>query len=272
MSTHLHLAPIARLIAWRGASVANVLCGIEAWVPLRAAERWALASGELIAISHHTERRFKAANPEFAAAHVSVVHPGLPPSFGSPAVAPNPRPMALIVGRMAKEEAYKGHDLLIDIWPHVLSRHPNAELCMVGDGTDRLRLEDKAAQAGLIGPVTFTGRVDDRTLDRLYRQCTFFVMPSRDEGFGLVFVEAMRAGKACIGGHGAAAEIIQHGTTGFVVDPRNGDDVAAAVLRLLDEPGTCRAMGAAGRARYLSTFTDEQFQHRLMRAVNQEAA
>jgi phosphatidylinositol alpha-1,6-mannosyltransferase len=269
---HLHLAPVARLLAWRGASVVYVLCGIEAWVPLRSAERWALASGDLISISHHTERRFKAANPQFGASPVSVVHPGLPPSFAGAAPPLGLRPMALIVGRMAADEAYKGHDLLIDLWPHVLSRHPDAELCMVGDGTDRLRLEDKAEQAGLTGPVTFTGRIDDRALERLYRQCTFFVMPSRNEGFGFVFLEAMRAGKACIGGRGAAAEIIQHGTTGLIVDPENRDEIAGAILRLLDEPDTCRAMGAAGRARYLSAFTDEHFQHRFMRALNQKAA
>src|SRR5205823_7102496 len=106
-----HLAPATRLLPWRGASVAYLLCGVEAWVPLRPAERWALASGELIAISHHTAARFKAANPQFDDSHVSVVHPGLPPSFASLA-ATTSRPMALIVGRMAAHEAYKGHDVL----------------------------------------------------------------------------------------------------------------------------------------------------------------
>jgi len=269
--THLHLAPVAHLLAWRAATVVYVLCGVEAWVPLRPAERWALASGELIAISQHTEARFKAANPQFGGSPVSVVHPGLPPVI-STAASTASRPMTLIVGRMAADEAYKGHDVLIDIWPHVLARHPRAELCIVGDGTDRLRLEDKAAQAGLTGPVAFTGRVDDRTLQRLYRECTCFAMPSRDEGFGLVFLEAMSAGKACIGGRGAAAEIIQHDVTGLVVDPGSGDEIAAAILRLLDEPVTCRAMGAAGRARYLSMFTAEHFQHRLMKALHHEAA
>ncbi|MFI5177453.1 MAG: hypothetical protein ACHQO8_02760, partial [Vicinamibacterales bacterium] len=51
---HVHLAPVARLVAWRSAPVTYVLCGIEAWVPLRSAERRALSSGALVAISHHT--------------------------------------------------------------------------------------------------------------------------------------------------------------------------------------------------------------------------
>ena len=266
---HVHLAPVTRLVAWRAATVVYVLCGVEAWVGLRPAERWALESGELIAISQHTEARFKAANPRFGDTPVSVVYPGLPPAVSSASTTTS-RPMALIVGRMATDEVYKGHDVLIDIWPRVLERHARVELCVVGDGTDRVRLEAKAARAGLTGSVTFTGRVDHHTLERLYRECIFFVMPSRDEGFGLVFLEAMDSGKACIGGQGAAAEIIQNEVTGLIVDPCDGDEVAAAVLRLLDEPATCRAMGSAGRARYLSTFTDEHFQRRFVQALHRE--
>ena len=92
-------------------------------------------------------------------------------------------------------------------------------------------------------------------------------MPSRDEGFGLVFLEAMRAGKPCIGARGAAAEIIQHGVTGLIVDPDEPDELAAAVVRLFDEPDTCRRFGAAGRERFLSTFTDACFQARFARAI-----
>jgi glycosyltransferase involved in cell wall biosynthesis len=96
-------------------------------------------------------------------------------------------------------------------------------------------------------------------------------MPSRDEGFGLVFLEAMCAGKACIGARGAATEIIQHGVTGLIVDPASADELAAALLTLFDDPVRCRAMGAAGRARYLSTFTDAQFVRRFERAVVRQA-
>jgi len=116
-----------------------------------------------------------------------------------------------------------------------------------------------------------TGAVDDARLARLYAEATFFVMPSRREGFGLVFLEAMRAGKACIGGRGAASEIIQHNVTGLVVDPDDRDRLTAAILQLLDDPLKCRAMGAAGRARYLSTFTDEHFQQRLTNVIRRRA-
>ena len=177
--------------------------------------------------------------------------------------------MALIVGRMAADELYKGHDLLIDVWPRVLAAHPGAELYIVGDGTDRARLEAKAAATSLGRSITFTGRVEDDALARLYRECRFFVMPSRDEGFGLVFLEAMRAGKACIGGRGAAAEIIEHGETGIIVDPSNADEVRDAVTRLFDDDDASRRLGQAGESRYRTMFTGAHFRSRLLDALAQ---
>ncbi len=258
--SHLHLAAAARLMAWRGARVTYVLCGIEAWVPLRPTERAALASGRLVAISAHTARGFVEANQEFAGASIEICHPGLPPRAMMP--PPPAEPAALIVGRMASSEAYKGHDELLRAWPQVLERHANAALWVVGDGDDRPRLEALAARLGIAASVRFTGRVTDDELDGLYRTCRFFVMPSRGEGFGLVFLEAMRAGKACIGAPGAAAEIIGHGVTGLVVDPSRADDLSASVIRLFDDPALCERLGRAGAARFQAEFTDARFRAR----------
>jgi phosphatidyl-myo-inositol dimannoside synthase len=260
---HLHLAPVARFLAPRAVPPTYILCGIEAWVPVRPTERWALGSGRLVAISEHTARRFKAANPAFACAHVDVCHPGLPPasSGGGAATLAGP-PAALIVGRMARGERYKGHELLIDLWPRVQRAHPSAQLWMVGDGDDRQRLEALARDRGLGDAVIFAGAVSERELDDLYRRCRFFVLPSRDEGFGLVFLEAMRAGKACVGSRGAAEEIIDHGTTGLIVDAHRPDDVCAAMIRLFSDAALCAAMGRAGADRFTARFTDVAFAKR----------
>ena len=95
-----------------------------------------------------------------------------------------------------------------------------------------------------------SGACPIEALAALYRDCAFFVMPSRDEGFGLVFLEAMRAGKACIGGAGAAAEVIEDGVTGLVVDAADRQQVAKAVVRLFLEPDDAGAHGTGGgRAR-----------------------
>jgi len=264
--SHLHLAPAAALQAWRGGHLTTVLCGIESWVPLRKPEAWALERASLVAISAHTATRFKDANPAFSGRDVEVCHPGLPDRPVAD-TGPGDDAPALIVARMSADERYKGHDELFDLWPALLDRQPGARLLVVGDGTDRARLESRVESLGLSRVIAFAGRVSDEELGRLYDGCRFLVMPSRDEGFGLVFLEAMRAGRPCIGAQGAAAEIIEHGVTGLVVDPGRAGDLAASVLRLFSEADTCRRFGDAGRAHFLATFTDRCFQSRFERAI-----
>jgi phosphatidylinositol alpha-1,6-mannosyltransferase len=263
---HLHLSPLALPLRWRGARLAIILCGIEAWKALSRPQAHAARRADvMMAISAHTARRFREANPAFDGSAVQICHPAIPADVraADASTAPVTRyPTALIVGRMVAEERYKGHDLLLDLWPRVLTQVDEARLIVVGDGDDRARLEARAAEMKLREHVLFLGRVSDARLAQLYRECSFFVMPSRDEGFGLVFLEAMRAGKACIGGVGAAEEIIEDGVTGLVVDPQQPASVLGALLRLFGEVETRERMGRAGAERCAREFTEACFQRR----------
>ena len=262
--THLHLAPAALAFAARGASLTTMLCGVEAWKLVSRPQRAALErAARLIAISRYTRDGFQQANPGFAARAIEVCHLGVEP-LPEMEAAPAEPPSALIVGRMASDERYKGHDSLLEIWADVGAVVPGASLRIVGDGDDRARLEGKAASLALGDRVTFLGRLDEEALQREHQRCTAFVMPSRDEGFGFVFVEAMRAARACVGGHGAAAEIITDGETGLLVEPDSRTQLLQAVVRLLrDRPATA-AMGECGRARFLQQFTEARFRDRFI--------
>ena len=91
-------------------------------------------------------------------------------------------------------------------------------------------------------------------------------MPSRDEGFGLVFLEAMRAGRPCIGGAARPREIIEDGVTGWLVAPATARSSRARRA----VPARCPAadaMGARGRARFLQQFTEEHFRDRFSALV-----
>ncbi len=260
--THLQLAPAALALAARGASVITILCGVEAWRPVSWLQGTALdRAARLMAISHFTRDGFQKANPRFAGHAVDVCHLGIEPVAGADHAPAGP-PSALIVGRMAVDERYKGHDPLLDVWREVTAAVPGASLRIVGEGDDRIRLEQKAASLALGDRVIFLGRLDDEAVRREYERCTAFVMPSRDEGFGFVFVEAMRAARACVGSRGAAAEIIADGETGWLVEPGDRAQLVDRVVRVLrDRPATA-AMGARGRARFLQQFTDERFRDR----------
>jgi phosphatidylinositol alpha-1,6-mannosyltransferase len=260
---HAHFAPLALPIAARGAYLIQFLIGIEVWKPLTLLERYSLLRARrLIAISAHTVARFKLANPSFESVDSIICHPGLPPveteSVGSE--CPN---TALVVGRMSSEERYKGHDLLLDVWGAVLKEIPEARLLVAGDGDDRARLEAKARNLGLQTSVEFMGRVHSDKLERLYRRSAFTVLPSRNEGFGFVFLEAMRHGKPVIAGIGAGSEIVVDGYTGFVVDPDRASTLVAAIVRLFQDPVLRKSMGERGRTRFEQHFTQARFRDRL---------
>jgi phosphatidylinositol alpha-1,6-mannosyltransferase len=250
---HLQLLPVALPLALRGARVVSILMGIEAWKPMRPLERATLQRAwKIVAISAHTIERFKRANPVFAETPIAVCPPGAPEML-TPAADRLAGPYALIVGRMSARERYKGHDVLIDTWPRVRQAIPAAQLVIAGDGDDMARLRDKAARVCGDG-VIFAGRVDGARLAALYRDATVFVMPSTEEGFGLVYLEAMTASVPCVAAHGAAEEIITDGRDGFIVDVTNRDALVDAIVGLLGDASLRSRMAAAAGERVREQF------------------
>jgi phosphatidylinositol alpha-1,6-mannosyltransferase len=170
----------------------------------------------------------------------------------------------VIAARMNAAERHKGHDELLEAWPTVLGRRPDARLALVGRGDDVKRLEAKANGLGLAGSVRFTGFVNDATLDAMLAKAGGFALPGRAEGFGLSYLRAMRAGAPCIAGDDdAAREVVQDGVTGMLVAPSDREALAQAVIGLLGDSARRRAMGEAGRARFEEQFTFEVFRERL---------
>jgi phosphatidyl-myo-inositol dimannoside synthase len=269
---HLNLAPVTLSLVERGARLVVYLHGVECWRPLTRLQKTALRTASLlISNSQYTVDRFKAANPEFAASPIAVCHPGIPDLASAPLSATAGKPQALIVGRMVREERYKGHDQLLELWPKLLLDMPSARLLVAGGGDDRDRLQDKARGLGLSESVCFLGKVPDQELLGLYAECAFFAMPSRGEGFGLVFLEAMRAAKPCILGPGASSEIVKDGVSGFIVDPGDSERLLGCVRRLFTDVTLRSGMGTAARAEFLRRFTDSHFRQRCRAALGMEA-
>jgi phosphatidylinositol alpha-1,6-mannosyltransferase len=259
---HLQLLPVALPLVWRGARLVTVLMGIEAWTPLRLLEKVALRRAwKVVAISGETAVRFRAANRSLTATSITVCHPGAPMMPPADPERIN-GPYALIVGRMSSRERYKGHDALIDMWPLVRKSVSGAQLIVAGDGDDAGRLRAKAGDG-----ITFVGRVDKRRLAALYRDATFFVMPSTDEGFGLVYLEAMRASTPCIAARGAAEEIISDGRDGLIVDAGDRDGLVAAMVRLFVDRDTRTRMAAAATRRVDGEFGRTALERRICDAL-----
>jgi glycosyltransferase involved in cell wall biosynthesis len=249
------------------------LYGIECWRPLRGSRRRALAGADTrLACSAHTVDRMRRANPDAPA--VTPLHLALGEAARG-AGAPDPRVLdgignraVLIVGRLAPGERYKGHEQLIAA---IAQRTRTAgddgaaragQLVIVGEGEDRDRLASIASSLGVADRVRFTGFVDAATLAALYDRCAALAMPSDGEGFGFVYLEAMRAAKPCIALAGsAAAEIVVDGETGRLVAP-GVEPLARALEELLGDPARAATLGQAGRARWEREFRPEVFRDR----------
>ncbi len=164
---------------------------------------------------------------------------------------------------MSSLERYKGHSELIAALPMVLQKVPTARLIVAGSGDDQPRYVAQARAAAVTDRVVFTGFLTPDELWRLYRRSALLAMPSRGEGFGLVYLEAMRAGLPCIASTAdAAGEIVLHNQTGLLVDPENVGQLAEALSRLLLDDDLRSRLGAAGKQRFQQHFTEAQFHGR----------
>ena len=182
--------------------------------------------------------------------------------------APRREPAALIVARMWSAERGKGHDQLIAAWPSVRRHVPDAELWIVGGGDDAERLAGAARERGVGDAVRFLGRVSDDELGSLYRRASVFAMPSRQEGFGLVFAEAMWWGLPCIGTTAdAASQVIAPGETGELVPYGDVEALAQALVALLADRERAARMGEAGRRRAREHFGYARFRADLLTAL-----
>ncbi len=177
--------------------------------------------------------------------------------------------MVLCVGRLWKDQRHKGQDALIRAMRLVRERFPAAQLVLVGSGDWIDELRALAFAQGVGDSVFLPGFVTDAVRDALYSHCAVFAMPSNGEGFGLVYLEAMRWSKPCVGGAAdAARDVIVDGETGLLLPaPHDPLLLAEALCQLLKDPDAAQAMGRAGRRRLEARFLFGHFQERFLRGI-----
>lgn len=192
------------------------------------------------------------------------------PSVPQPTVAPMPaateiffpagtrdRDRLLFVGRL---NAQKGIELLLRAMP--LARTP-ASLDVVGDGDQLTSLRALSESSGIAAHVTFHGALSQERLAPLYRRATALVVPSREEGLGLVAVEAQLCETPVIAfDSGGLRDIVQHDRSGMLVSDQSPAGLASAIDALLANPDRALELGRAGRTAALSVFSPAAAAHR----------
>lgn len=243
--------------------------GIEVWGEPGARLAPALARADrVVAVSRFTREQVA---PYVPAERLALLHNPVDVRRFTPAPGVPRTADLLVVGRLARAERYKGHEVLFAALPLVEARLGRpATLRVVGDGDLRPELEAQAAALGVADRVEFAGRLSADALVEAYRGCGALAMPSRvdrrprglwtGEGLGLVYLEAQACGRPVVAStEGGAPDTVRPGETGLLADPRDPAAVADAAARLLERPEEADAMGRAGRLWVEENFSVERF-------------
>ncbi|MEA5390141.1 glycosyltransferase family 4 protein [Cyanobium gracile UHCC 0139] len=162
---------------------------------------------------------------------------------------------------------------LITAFQSVQQRLPSARLVVIGDGPEHGTLRELVERLGLGKVVQLLGALpDDATVREWYRRSAVFCLPSIQEGFGIVFLEAMASGLPVVSTKATAIpEVVPHGQAGLLVPPRDPAALAEALLKLLTNPelqGRCRAFGRE----HVGPFSWDRVAERFLEAVSPPAA
>jgi phosphatidyl-myo-inositol dimannoside synthase len=246
---HIKLAPLTRLLCeWFGIPYTVLTYGKEVWHWIPEKERQALiAASEIWTISRYSRDRLCVAQ-NIKLEKVQI----LPCIVDGAAFTPGDKSLELVakyqladakvlmtVARLWPTDLYKGVDITIRALPEIAKAFPEVKYLVIGRGEDQPRLAQLAQGLGVGDRVIFAGFVPSADLVEHYRLTNAYIMPSQ-EGFGIVYLEAMACGKPVLAGDAdGSIDPLQDGKLGWQVPHRDVDAVAAACIEILrgsDEP------------------------------------
>ncbi len=232
--------------------------GIEVWRKFSLAERVALRGAEkILCVSDYTRQELLRHCP-LPAGRAVVLSNALDPEFPITAGRPLAEcpPVILCVTRLTFADRYKGVEDMIAAMPAIRLGIPDAILRLVGRGDDVPRLQALAARYGVADAVQFLGYVGDRDLTRELHTCRLFALPSKKEGFGLVFLEAMARGRPCLGARAGGVPEVITPESGVLIDYGDIAGIATSAIRALNRTWSAEAIMARARTFSYSPFRD----------------
>jgi teichuronic acid biosynthesis glycosyltransferase TuaC len=188
------------------------------------------------------------------AANVTVVYNGVDSSLFTPAgCAALANAVILSIGNLIP---IKGHDLLLRSVASITPSHPQVQCRIIGDGSERSRLQKLARELRIEDRVHFLGRRPRWEVAEAMRECALFALPSWYEGLGCVYLEAMSTERPAIACRGQGIEeVIRHGENGWLIEPKNLSDLTTALDLLLSDRPLREKIGRNGRQTVLQGYT-----------------
>lgn len=215
----------------------------------RAAMRLAARFSHVVLVLTQEDQAYYRAHLNIRGRLLQIYNPN---PFGQVPAGEGGEKMVLAAGRLTRA---KGFDLLLESWAMLEDDFPDWRLCIAGEGEERQALEARREELGL-RRVELPGQTAD--METLYRQAGCFVLPSRDEGFGMVLIEAMAHGRpvvsfACKAG---PRDIVEDGENGFLVPMGDCAGLAQGLRKLMESEKLRREMGERAR-RSLDRFAPD---------------
>jgi glycosyltransferase involved in cell wall biosynthesis len=283
VSTHINFTPVAYWL--------KRLTGIPYWAVAHGTDAWNLEQPAVQRALHHADlilpvggytRDRLIAEQDLDPTKLAI----LPNTFDLDRwqIAPKPQhllaryqlteqqPIVLTVARLESLERYKGYDQILKALPTIRAQIPDVHYMIVGKGNDRSRIEQTIVDLKLQDCVTLAGFVPDEELGDYYNLCDVFAMPSKGEGFGIVYLESLACGKPTLGGdRDGAIDALCHGELGLLVDPDNLEEIAQTLIQVLQgtHPHPLIYQPETLRRKTIEYFGFEQFQKTLGSYLNE---
>lgn len=264
---HVNLVPVALIaqIFKPGLKIHLNIYGIDVWKKLPFLYKFVLKRTTIFSISRYTTETFIKYNPFIKQEQIVYLPPAI--DLNRPSSSANPYRMdeynILTVSRLDSHDSYKGIDSIIKTLALLIEKIPNIKYTVIGKGNDLQRLENIAHQLGVQEHVEFKGYVE--LIAAYYEHCDAFVLPSQGEGFGIVYLEAMKYKKPVIACNaGGASDVVLDNQTGFLCAYDDCHCLAEKVLNLYINRELAGNFGENGYKHLLKNFTLEKFSKRLL--------
>jgi len=285
--SHVNLALIGLII-----KLLNPKCrlwmvahGIEVWRPLTFAKRKfvKLFCDKLICVSNYTKNQmiqWHQVNPAKCIVLNNVVDPFIihPDEFEKPEYLLNrysltaENQIIFTLTRLASSEQYKGYEQVIKAVARLKERFPKIKYILSGqyDSTEEARIKELIKVCDVQDQVILTGFLNEKELADYFLLADLFVLPSRKEGFGIVFIEALACGLPVICGNAdGSVDAIRNGELGTAINVNDLDELESTIVTYLQRPLTVE-MREQLQAQCLHYFSEKNYQKSLWRLINDE--
>lgn len=248
---HINLAVIGWVIKTLAPSKKlMVIChGIEVWQPVTGIKKKMLQKADrVLAVSDYTKQQI-VEKQGVPAEKVSVFHNTIDPYFDFPKQFGKDKELmarydiddndyvVYTLCRLSSKEQYKGYDAVIKAIGKLVVKHPQIKYLLTGkyDNVEKARLDKLIAENDLQSNVIFAGYIKDEEVTKHYQLADVFIMPSKGEGFGIVFIEAMACGRNVVAGNAdGSKDALRNGELGVILDADNVDAIAAAIAEKIE--------------------------------------